>query len=224
MHLGQGARFARELQPDLFQVVSIDVCVSQCVYEITRFQPRGLRHHHEQQGIRGYVERDAEEAVRAALVELQAQPPVGHVELEKGMAGGEVHVVQVAHIPCADDDAARVRIVFNGVHGFLYLVDKATLVVRPRAPLVSIDVPKVAVRICPFVPYPYAVFLQVFHVCVSFQEPQQFIDDGLQVQFLGGEQGESVFQVEAHLVSEHADGARACAVVLFHALIQYPLQ
>ena len=47
---------------------------------------------------------------------------------------------------------------------------------------------------------------------VAAQEPQEFVDDTLQVELLGGEQGESVVEVETHLVAKHADGSRAGTV------------
>lgn len=44
--------------------------------------------------------------VRTTLVQLQAQPSVGDIELEESVAGREVHVVQIAYIPCADYNPA----------------------------------------------------------------------------------------------------------------------
>ena len=38
------------------------------------------------------------------------------------------------------------------------------------------------------------------------------MDDGFQVKFLGRDKREALFQVEAHLMSEHADGARSGTV------------
>jgi len=61
------------------------------------------------------------------------------------------------------------------------------------------------------------MFLQVFHVGIPFEEPQQFVDDGFQVEFFGCDEREAVFQVEAHLVTEHAEGACAGTVVFAYA-------
>ena len=82
------------------------MCVAQRVDEVARFQARHLCHHLQQQGIRGDVERYAQKSVRTALVQLQAQPSVSHIELEEGVAGRQVHIVQIAHVPGAHDDAA----------------------------------------------------------------------------------------------------------------------
>ena len=59
---------------------------------------------------------------------------------------------------------------------------------RPGAPLLAVDRAQFAVRVRPFVPDADAVLLQPAHVGVAAQEPQQLVDDGLQVQLLGGDQ------------------------------------
>ena len=130
-HGGQWARVAGELQFHLLQMVKIDVCVAQCVYKVASLQACDLRHHHQQQGVRGYVEGYTQKTVGTALVELQAQAAVGHIELEEGVARGEVHVVQVGHVPSTHNDAARSGIVLDGLYRFLYLVDMSALVVGP---------------------------------------------------------------------------------------------
>ena len=61
------------------------------------------------------------------------------------------------------------------------------------------------------------MFLQVLHVGVALQEPQQFVDDTLQVEFLRGEQGEPVIEVVTTLSAEDADGACTCAVAFLSA-------
>ena len=38
------------------------------------------------------------------------------------MAGRQVHVPEIADVPCTDDDTARIGIVFDGIHSLLYLV------------------------------------------------------------------------------------------------------
>ena len=65
--------------------------------------------------------------------------------------------------------------------------------------------------------------LEVFDVRVALQEPQQLIDNGLEVQFLGGEQRKTVRHVKPHLMAEHGNSARTCAVVLDGAFIEHAL-
>ena len=81
--------------------------------ELTGFQSRHLRHHLEQEGIRGDVERYAQETIGTALVHLQAQLSVRHVKLEEHVARRQVHVFQVRHVPCVDDNPPRVGIVIT---------------------------------------------------------------------------------------------------------------
>ena len=50
------------------------------------------------------------------------------------------------------------------------------------------------------------------------------MDDGAQVELLGGEAWEAVGQVEAHLVAEDADGAGAGAVLALGAVVEHILQ
>ena len=94
------------------------------------------------------------------------------------------------------------------------LVDVATVGRRPRPPLVAVDRPEVAVVVGPLVPDRDAALLQPAHVGVAAQEPQQLADDRAQVQPLGRDHREALGEVEAHLVAEHAAGARAGAVGL----------
>ena len=98
------------------------------------------------------------------------------------------------------------------VDNVLYLVDGTTLIVRPRTPLVTVDGTQIAVLVGPFVPDADLVVVQILDIGVAAEEPQQFVDDTLQMEFLGGQQGESVIEVVARLGSEDADGTSACTV------------
>jgi len=62
--------------------------------------------------------------------------------------------------------------------------------------------------------------LQPADIGFAAQEPEQFIDDRLQVQLLGGDHGKALAQIEAHLVAEQRAGAGAGAVALFGARFQ----
>ena len=217
LHFRKWTRLTGELQIHLFQMVEIQVRIADGMHEVACLQTGHLSYHHQQQGIRGNVERYAQEGVSTALVHLEAQSSVRYIELEEHVAGWQVHVLDVRHIPGIHDDASGVRVILDLLDGFADLVDVTTLVVGPRAPLVAIDMAEVAVLVRPFVPDADTVLLQILHVGVALEEPQQFVDDGLEVQFLGGEEGESVLQVEAHLMAEHADGAGAGAVFFLHA-------
>ena len=47
------------------------------------------------------------------------------------------------------------------------------------------------------------------------------MDDGAQVQLLGGDHGEAFAEVKTHLVTEYADGAGAGAVFLAGAMVAH---
>ena len=79
-------------------------------------------------------------------------------------------------------------------------------------------------RVGPLVPYTHPVFLQIAHVGIALQEPKEFIDDALEVDFLGGQKGKTLREVETHLMAENTDDARAGAVVLLHTLVEDALQ
>lgn len=55
-HGGQRTWVAGELQFHLFEVVHVDVCVAQCVDEVSGLQPCHLCHHLQQQCIGGDIE------------------------------------------------------------------------------------------------------------------------------------------------------------------------
>src|SRR5436309_2704071 len=70
----------------------------------------------------------------------------------------------------------------------------------------------------------HAALLQPAHIGFAAQEPQQLVDDRLQVQLLGGEQREAVLEREAHLAAEHRERAGPGAVRLAGAALEQLLQ
>ena len=73
----------------------------------------------------------------------------------------------------------------------------------------------------PFIPDAHAIVVQVPGIGFTFQKPQQFMNDGTQMTFLGGDEGKTFCQVKAHLVAKHAGGAGAGAVALEDAVIPH---
>ena len=134
------------------------------------------------------------------------------------MAGRQGHPVHFAGIPGADDHAARIGIVPDGVDHLRELVDGTAVGGRPAAPLVAVHRPQVAVLICPLVPDGDSVVLEILDVGIAGDEPEKLVDDGLQVHLLGSEEREAFAQVETHLVAEHALRADPRAVFLDDAL------
>ncbi len=71
-----------QLQSDLFDVIVVDVCVSESVDEFTGLEAGDLSHHHGQQRVRRDVEWNTEKQIGAPLIELTRKPAVTHVELK----------------------------------------------------------------------------------------------------------------------------------------------
>lgn len=203
----QRAEVAGKLGLHLFHMVGIDMRVADGMDEIPGLIARDMGEHDEEEGVRGDVERHAKEHVGAALVKLQVQLAAQDADLPHRMAGRQRHLRHVGRVPSRDDQAA-------GVGGFADHVDqRLDLVHAPEiAPLAAIDGAKVAVRIGPFIPDADAVFLEVTDVGIALQEPQKFVDDGFEMQLLGGDQREAIGQRVAALQAEMADGAGARAV------------
>ena len=91
----------------------------------------------------------------------------------------------------------------------------------PGTPLGTVDRPQLAVLVRPLVPDADVVLVQIGDVGITPQEPQQLVDDGAQMQFLGSDQREAFRQIETHLVTEHAQRAGAGPVLLAHAVITH---
>lgn len=90
--------------------------------------------------------------------------------------------------------------------------------------MVAVDGAEFAFGGCPFVPDADAVVLKVFYVCLAFDEPKEFVDDGFEVELLGGEHWEAFAEVEAHLMAEDAAGSGAGAVRAINPFGHYSLK
>ena len=81
-----------------------------------------------------------------------------------------------------DEEAATVWVLFDLVDDVGELVDGLYFPLAvgcfPAAPLFAVDGAEIAVFIRPFIPNAYAVFLEVGDICVTRDEPKQFVDDG----------------------------------------------
>ncbi len=88
------------------------------------------------------------------------------------MTRREVHIIQVTHIPGTDNDPSGIRIMFDRFDSFADLVDRTTFIVRPRAPLETVDMSQVPVGVCPFIPDTHSMFLQIFCIGIPLKEPE----------------------------------------------------
>ncbi len=137
------------------------------------------------------------------------------------MARRQCHLIDQCRVPGRDDQPSRIGIGANHLQQLGDLVDRLAIGRRPAAPLVAVDRAEVAVLVGPFIPDRHAVFLQVADVGLTFEEPQQLVDDRAQVAFLRRDQRKTLGQIEAHLVAEDAVGASAGAVALVSAVFTH---
>ena len=213
-HCRQRIDLPLKLGIGLFDVIGIEMRISQRMDKFTGLQPRRLCHHQGQQGVGCNIERHAEEYIGAALIELAGKLSVRHVELEQAVTGWQRHRLDLRHVPRTHDQAARIRIGFDLVGDMRDLIDGRTVACVPGPPLRAVDRAQVAVLIGPLVPDRHTVVVQIRDIGIALQKPQKLVDDGFGVNLLGRDHRKPVGQVEPHLVAEHAVGARARAVVL----------
>ena len=94
------------------------------------------------------------------------------------------------------------------------LIDRLAVAARPGSPLIAVHRPQLALGVGPFVPDRDAMLVQIANVRLAAQEPQQLVDDRLEVQLLRRHQRKAVGQIEPHLVAEDAARAGAGAIAL----------
>ena len=129
-------------------------------------------------------------------------------------------MVDVGHVPCTHNQTARVGVGLDVVYQLRYLVDVRAVRCRPRAPLIAVNVPQIAVGVGPLIPNAHAIVLQIFDIGVACQKPQQLVDYRFQVQFFSCQARKSVIQIETHLITESAYCACSRAVAFGVASFQ----
>jgi hypothetical protein len=136
------------------------------------------------------------------------------------MAGHQCHLVEIGHVPRRDEQTTRVGIAFDLVDDLGDLIDVAAIRGRPGAPLIAVHRTELSIFIGPFVPDAYAVFLEIAGIGFAPQEPQQFVDDRLQVNFLRRQQRKACLQIETQLRAEDTQRPRPGAVVLAVSVLE----
>lgn len=150
LELWSRARFTGELFVNLFEVVAVDVQVSEGVNELAGFEPGDLRQHAGQECVGGDVERDSQKEVRASLVELAGEFSFHHEELEERVAGWQCHLGGITWVPSRDYVASGVGVVLevtDQLGDLIHAVSFRSGFVRGASevpPGVAIDGPKVA--------------------------------------------------------------------------------
>src|SRR3989441_2150658 len=115
----------------------------------------------------------------------------------------------------------RIRLFLKRFDHFGDLIYFATFKSPPVAPLVAVDRAELAVLVGPLVPDGNAALLQPLHVRIAAQEPQELVEDGLEVQLFRGEKRERRVELEAKLPAEDRLCAGAGAVGLARAALEH---
>src|SRR5262249_19006832 len=152
---------------------------------------------------------------------LAGKPAVGDVELEQRVTRRKRHAIDVGRIPGTHDVAPRIRFFPQRLDDLADLVDLAAFGRAPVAPLVAVDRSELARGVGPFVPNAHAALLQPPHIGVAAQEPQELVDDGLEMQLLRREKREGGLEREAQLPAEHRERAGPGAVALARAALEH---
>src|SRR5699024_10862099 len=116
--------------------------------------------------------------------------------------------------------APRTRIVAQRVNHRGKLVYVAAIGCRPGAPLIPVHGTQIVVLIGPFIPNADLMPEEEVDIAVTGDKPQKFGDHRPEMHLLGRHHRQPLAEVEAHLATENADGARAGAIGLVDAVIE----
>src|ERR1700730_7461080 len=112
--------------------------------QLTGLQVALLCTHVHEQRITCDVEGNAQKNIRAALVQLAGQALRGDVELKEGMARHQRHLLQLADVPGADNDAPGIRVAPELLYGLRDLINGASVGRQPGSPLLAVNRTKLA--------------------------------------------------------------------------------
>ena len=169
-------------------------------------------------------DRNAEEDVRAALIQLAAQFAILNEKLEQSMARRQRHLPDFANVPRTDDVPPAVGIFFDLRDDLVNLVDRAAVGGAPVAPLRAIDAAQITIAVGQFIPDRHAVLVEILGIGVAAQEPEQLVDDRFEVEFFGGQHRKTISQRKSRLCAEDRIRSGARAVVFEFPAFQHQAQ
>src|SRR6267378_3599354 len=97
------------------------------------------------------------------------------------MTRWQSHFWNLAYVPGADYQPARIGIRFNLINYLADLIYRASIRTLPRSPLRPIHRPEFTILAGPFVPDVNVVFLEISDVGLASQEPEQLVDNRFSV-------------------------------------------
>ena len=118
--------------------------IARSVDKLAWLETAHLRHHHSEQCVGCDIERNTKESVGTTLVEHTRELAIGYIELEKGVARRQRHLLDIGNIPRRNDDATRIGTLADEVYSLLNLVDSLAIWTRPRTPLIAINMVQIA--------------------------------------------------------------------------------
>lgn len=85
--------------------------------------------------------------------------------------------MKFARIPCADHESSACGIGLYLVYNLFDLVDTSPFRCLPVGPLGPVDPSQVSIPIGPLIPNGNPVVVEILYVGITFEEPEQFVDD-----------------------------------------------
>ena len=119
---------------------------------------------------------------------------------------------------------ARIRVFLQALDESDDLIEVTAVMGWPGAPLIAVNRSEIAVRVGPLVPDVNAVFLEIGNIGIALEEPEQFMDDRLEMQFLRRQDRKAIGQIETHLVTEDRPRTGAGAVAAVRAGLHHKTQ
>src|SRR6185436_18744673 len=114
LQLRQRQRLARQELVYLFEMVLVNVVITERVNKVSDFKLCNVRDQMRQQCIRTDIERHTEKRVRGALIKLAVKHAATFdFELKERVTRRKIDVVGLARIPTSNNQAARIRIGAN---------------------------------------------------------------------------------------------------------------
>ena len=136
------------------------------------------------------------------------------------MTGRQRHLLQLADVPGADDQAPALRIPFYLGDDAIDLINHRAVAAAPPNPLRAIDGAEIAALVRPFVPDRHSFFVERTHVCVAAQKPEQLMDNRFQMQLLRCQERKSFPQIEPRLRPEDRERSGPGAIFARRAVVE----
>lgn len=240
--LGERTGSSCSLLPQSIHVRPVNVRIAGDVDKLGGAHPHNMRNHHRQKGVAGNVKGHPQTHITTPLVHLAGEQEtlvrvvlwgLRNVKLGKHVTWREGHQGQIPRIPRTHHDPPIKGIPAEGIDDLLQLVHALPRIIRMHVPVLGPKVPplksingtQVALLTMPQatplqklsapirIPNVDVTGCEVLGVGVPANEPQEFLQDALIKDSLGGQQGQDVVvEGEAELPAKDCDRSGASTV------------